>query len=63
MRLYILFDSKGFDGIPRIPTQDWMGASSRLIPGFVDPAIGAATNEAYHIVVVVDAPLASVSRR
>ena len=40
-----------------------MGSSSRLVAGFVDPAIGTAADEAYYIVVVVDAPLTSVSHR
>lgn len=40
-----------------------MSAFSRFITGLVDPAIRAAADEAYYIVVVVDAPLTSVSHR
>ena len=40
-----------------------MSPSSGFVTGFVDPAIGAAADEAYYIVVVVDTPLTSVSNR
>lgn len=40
-----------------------MSPSSGFVTGFVDPAIGAAADEAYYIVVVVDTPLTSVSHR
>ena len=40
-----------------------MSPSSGFVTGFVDPAIGAAADEAYYIVVVVYPPLTSVSHR